>query len=535
MSDPALFRNLSDENLVEQYPEKLTDIHSYAKAEIIEFLAPQSNINGEVDTRRDLLSALREKLCETFCVMFPAYGTRELFNRRLLRTCANDIYCIGISIRNSDIDKGIKSVFKPSTTQPSQNDAADDATTDVSMIEQSDDIMEVCLLLRDSVVSLKGVITNLEVKVTGLHTHIDQLKSKLDNQNTTTNNSDATGDAAATDENGPIQTQDNQQGATVSNQPILNAVGDGNGQPPGILRAGQQSATSTYAQHRARHDVYIGNMCSTTTEANVRTHLESIGVTDVISVSKIPDESPHFVSFRVRINDITIRDNVYNYTNFDGGIVVKPYRFYNSTNTMNASGNETRPENTSRQQQRPEQHAPLRSRDNQPRRELSPPRYRNHVTNFSMRNKDDRYQRNVSPHQQHQRTESPYQQHRRSYSPYQQQRVAPSYPRHNASTSDGNSLDHQNLNGSSRSRNINTIQHHEMPRAPPVNQYPIYYYPSQQRYYTPPPVQPSQNISQWSNESTNPARFENSANQQNLPTNANAVNMPNILNIPQHA
>ncbi len=202
MGDPALFRSLSDENLVQQYPEKLADIHSYAKAEIIEFLAPNMNTDGEVDVRRDLLSTLREKLCETYCVLFPEYGTRELYDRRRLHTYANDIYYFGNSIRNSDIDKGMKSVFKPSTTQLLQNDDKDDATPDVSMIEQSD-VIETCLLLRESVVSLKTIISDLDKKVTGLQTNIGELQTKLSNQSITSINPDATADVAVTDENGP--------------------------------------------------------------------------------------------------------------------------------------------------------------------------------------------------------------------------------------------------------------------------------------------------------------------------------------------
>ena len=71
-------------NLVDQYPEKLVDIHSYTKTEIIKFLAPVLDSEEDVDARCELLASLREKLCETLCEMFPEYG--GLYNRRLLHT-----------------------------------------------------------------------------------------------------------------------------------------------------------------------------------------------------------------------------------------------------------------------------------------------------------------------------------------------------------------------------------------------------------------------------------------------------------------
>ena len=49
---------------------------------------------------------------------------------------------------------------------------------DVSLIDQSD-VIETCLLLRDSVVSLKSVIQGLQQEVTDLKSHIRQLDTKV--------------------------------------------------------------------------------------------------------------------------------------------------------------------------------------------------------------------------------------------------------------------------------------------------------------------------------------------------------------------
>ena len=88
----------------------LTEIHSYAKTEIIEFLAPVLNSDVEVDARCAQLSARRDKLCQTLCELFPEFGSRELYNRRRPHTYASDIFHIGITIRNSNIDKNMEAV-----------------------------------------------------------------------------------------------------------------------------------------------------------------------------------------------------------------------------------------------------------------------------------------------------------------------------------------------------------------------------------------------------------------------------------------
>ena len=74
------------------------------------------------------------------------------------------------------MDKGLKVVFK-SLTIPTEN-GDDDVNPDVSLIDQSD-VIETCILLCDSVVSLKSVIQGLQQEVTDLKSHIRQLDTKF--------------------------------------------------------------------------------------------------------------------------------------------------------------------------------------------------------------------------------------------------------------------------------------------------------------------------------------------------------------------
>ncbi len=113
--------------------------------------------------------------------------------------------------------------------------------------------------------------------------------------------------------------------------------------PPGKLRAtmttGAEVSNQAGQQH-VKHDVYIGNMSSNTTERDVRDHLTDIGVKEIQDVTKQSESDSSSCSFRVSISDDTIKHNVFNRDNFDAGIIVKPYRYHitaANSNTNNAN------------------------------------------------------------------------------------------------------------------------------------------------------------------------------------------------------
>ena len=358
MTDPALFRNLTNENLVDQYPEKLVDIHSYAKTEIIEFLAPALDSEEDVDARCELLASLREKLCETLCEMFPEYGGRVLYNRRLLHTFANDIYYIGNSIRNNNMDKGLKVVFKPHTIQTGNGD--DDVNPDVSLINQSD-VIETCLLLRDSVVSLKSVIQGLQQEVTDLKSHIRQLDTKVGAGRATVLVGTQPRDNPVvqdtpTEEEATEQHNDGTQHAepesTTPNPLVLDTGNTTNNTDNFQLPRSHQKkiqsgdmatptprdgivGTST-AQHsftgnsRPRKSqmksIFVGNGSSNTTVTSLRHHLNSIGLSDnVVDIQTVNTKYSDAKSFCVTLSSIDAENKAYN-SLWPDRVVVRPYR-----------------------------------------------------------------------------------------------------------------------------------------------------------------------------------------------------------------
>ena len=90
------------------------------------------------------------------------------------------------------------------------------------------------------------------------------------------------------------------------------------------------------------HDVYIGGARPTTTEEDLRAFLVKIGVTanSIQSISCISGDDPHSSSFRVILRIDSIKNTIYNSTNFKAGITVKPFRFYVKKGNKNIASSE---------------------------------------------------------------------------------------------------------------------------------------------------------------------------------------------------
>ena len=71
------------------------------------------------------------------------------------------------------------------------------------------------------------------------------------------------------------------------------------------------------------HDVYIGNVCGTTTEDHVRGQLTDIGVSEIGTITRLP--SRYNSVYRVFIGDFDIGKTVYNRNNCNARIKVKPF------------------------------------------------------------------------------------------------------------------------------------------------------------------------------------------------------------------
>ena len=92
------------------------------------------------------------------------------------------------------------------------------------------------------------------------------------------------------------------------------------------------------------HDVYIGGTNPTTTEDNLNKYLIKIGVPaqTIMSVTCISGNDPKESSFRVKICDTSVRDTIYNSTNFKAGITVMPFRIYLRNTNQNTTRHDKR-------------------------------------------------------------------------------------------------------------------------------------------------------------------------------------------------
>ena len=109
-------------------------------------------------------------------------------------------------------------------------------------------------------------------------------------------------------------------------------------QPPGEqqLPGGQQPPGRQHPPDRQPdppHDVFIGGLSSDTSEDYVRAHLMDLQVKHIVSIVKLTTNVPRVVAFRVTIADDTIEHNVFNPINFQQGIQIIPFRYYEKVKT----------------------------------------------------------------------------------------------------------------------------------------------------------------------------------------------------------
>ena len=324
----------------------------HTRDDILEFLAPSTiHTERDIDDRCKVLSDLRDKLCETLCELFPEYGSRELINRRVPHTYASDVFVIGNSIRNSMIDKGLRAVFKPAAAHNLH-----DEDNDVSFVNQTD-VMETCLLLRDSVVSLKVVILDLQQEVKELKTQVGRMERKRADQppnsagpptvpvtvehptNPDSESSTTGGPIPAHDLTNPPQSNE----AIRSERPVqqTNNYHLPSNHQKKLLRGRMMISNGTIGTSGGNHSfrgaltsranqlrsIYIGNAVRNTSASSVRDHLTSIGLADDIAdIQLIPSRFNNDTSaFCVTLNSIAAEKRAYN-SQWPDQVVVKPYR-----------------------------------------------------------------------------------------------------------------------------------------------------------------------------------------------------------------
>lgn len=247
-------------------------------------------------------------------------------------------------------------------------------------------------------------------------------------------------------------------------------------QPTGRLRTAQSNK-------RVRHDVYIGNMALNTTEDDVRAHLMDIGVVDIVTIARLTEEDPPTsISFRVGIDDATIKQNVFKTANFDSGIIVKPFRFY-KPNALIAPQQTVKQPGLTRYQPEPNTRQKPHNRRVMPRNKYQDTRT---DMNIPTRRSNNYIRPTSSPHPH----TTPLYQHNSIYAQQpdmSHRQVPPQYQ----DTAYGYSYNQQPETRTDRS-NYHHLQQHDRQCDPSSHQHPMYYYPMQPGSYAQAVQQPAQ-------------------------------------------
>ena len=228
------------------------------------------------------------------------------------------------------IDKGLRVVFKPAAAQNLH-----DEDNDVSFITQTD-VMETCLLLRDSVVSLKVVILDLQLEVKELKIQVGRMERKRADQPpnsagpptvpaTVEHPTNPDSDSSTT--GAPISAHDRTNRHNLmmtlevkdqySKQTTITCIATIRKK---LLRCRMMISNGTIGTSGGNHSfrgastsranqlrsIYIGNAVRNTSASSVRDHLTSIGLADDIAdIQLIPSRfNNDTIAFCITLNSI---------------------------------------------------------------------------------------------------------------------------------------------------------------------------------------------------------------------------------------
>jgi viroplasmin and RNaseH domain-containing protein len=365
------------------YCDNLPHIYEYDKKEITNFL--EGSGTGD-QSHKDKLLTLRLQLYEKLCVIFPVHVDSEMYHRRVPDTISEDIYIIGNSIVNQRLDKRLSKVLKTSGTTNNQESVHD---ASVRLIE-STDLIETCVVLRDTVTNLTTVVSNLSGEVVLLREKMALLELRLapdtqiplvtevNSQVATDNSNNDDSERTQTD---AIPTQpDNmantsvEQSSTIQD-PVVRAtpqISD-----TGILAPSVSSETSDFRlperqrrqirrgfniQPSTRSEIigtvsgefsitgvtgnqtnnirtiYVGKVKVQTSHNDIRRHLREIGVSHISDVIQLPCRVPGEASFCVTVDAESDEEIIFNADNWPTGVRIRSYKERSAARVSQSQG-----------------------------------------------------------------------------------------------------------------------------------------------------------------------------------------------------
>ena len=358
MGQDTIFERLSSsadaETFANIFTENLPCIFEYDKEEITDYLS--SDVTDR-DTHIAKLMGLRLQLLDKLRLTFPdSYTSAEMYNRRKTGPLVEDIYILGNSIVNKMKDRRLSKVLKPRTgSETVSHRQPEDAVIETS------DLVETCVLLRDTVTNLSGTIGTLTNEISDLRDKIATLEMKLSRLPMHRNN-DETEQQVTSDDIGTIQRPTNPEGNQEQephdqNTPPIEIEDsdstDNEFRLPvsqlrklrrGQLKVQRTSHNEVVGSAPARRfrieaakvnahsnkpgviAIYVGHMNENSTETSLKDHLRDIGITSVTGIVNLRCRLQGKTSFCVSLDSQRDEEKMYKPENWPAGVRDRPFK-----------------------------------------------------------------------------------------------------------------------------------------------------------------------------------------------------------------
>ena len=358
MRQDSIFERLSSsvdaETFANIFTENLPGIFEYDKEEITDFLSSEVT---DRDTHIAKLMGLRLQLLDKLRLTFPdSYTSAEMYNRRKIGPLVEDIYILGNSIVNKMKDRRLSRILKPKTDTATISDHQSEDT-----LMETSDLVETCVLLRDTVTNLSGTIGALTNEISDLRDKIARLEKRLSRHPMHGNNHQAEQQATSNvivpiqrptslegdqeqeshDQNTrPLETEDSDSTDNEFRLPVSQLRKLRRGQLK-VQRTSHNEVVGSAPVRRFRIEaakvnahsnkpgviaIYVGHMNENATETSLKDHLRDIGITSVTGVVNLRCRLQGKTSFCVSLDSQHDEEKMYKPENWPAGVRVRPFK-----------------------------------------------------------------------------------------------------------------------------------------------------------------------------------------------------------------
>ena len=300
-----------------------------------------------------------------------------MYNRRKIDRISEDIYIIGHSIVNERKDKRLCKVLK-SIGLVSNSSQGGNHDQSINSIAEPVDLMETCLLLRDTVVNLTGAVSTLKEEITVLREKVTLLEARLDNKRHETRRTNQQAPMNKTSENvdtpqphvpqerlvdvknTPNNIDKNDAASLIKSTPTQPTTPQAelenefrlSSRERRKIRSGSKVKASNRAEikgsaatgfkisgasedvQRGSRNIYVGKVKAATSTKDMRDHLRDIGVSHVSDILELSCKVIGQTSFCITVDTAVDEDLIFKPNSWPSGIRIRPYKERSNNKTQ---------------------------------------------------------------------------------------------------------------------------------------------------------------------------------------------------------